>query len=38
VRPFAWKNAFPKVNAVDPDYSAEIKRKWQGKLRFLDGS
>jgi 4-hydroxy-3-polyprenylbenzoate decarboxylase len=37
VRPFAWKDAFPKVNAVDPAYSAEVARKWAGKLKFLDG-
>jgi UbiD family decarboxylase len=37
VRPFAWKDEFPKVNAVDPKYSAEIACKWAGKLKFLDG-
>jgi 4-hydroxy-3-polyprenylbenzoate decarboxylase len=36
VRPFAWKDDFPKVNAVDPDYAAEVARKWTGKLKFLD--
>jgi 4-hydroxy-3-polyprenylbenzoate decarboxylase len=36
VRPFAWKDKFPQVNAVDPAYSAEIARKWAGKLKFLD--
>jgi UbiD family decarboxylase len=36
VRPFAWKDAFPKVNAVDPAYAAEVARKWAGKLKFLD--
>ena len=35
VRPYAWKDQFPKVNAVDPAYSAEIAQKWAGKLRFL---
>ncbi len=35
VRPWAWKDKFPKVNAIDPDYAAEIKRKWMGKLKFL---
>ena len=36
VRPFAWKDEFPKVNAVDADYAAEVARKWAGKLKFLD--
>jgi UbiD family decarboxylase len=36
VRPFAWKDEFPKVNAVDPAYAAEVARKWAGKLKFLD--
>ena len=36
VRPFAWKDEFPKVNAVDPAYSSEVARKWKGKLKFLD--
>jgi hypothetical protein len=37
VRPYAWKDQFPKVNAVDPAYSAEVAQKWAGKLKFLDG-
>jgi 4-hydroxy-3-polyprenylbenzoate decarboxylase len=37
VRPWHWKDAFPKVNSVDPDYAAEIERKWAGKLKFLKG-
>ena len=24
VRPYAWKDEFPKVNAVDPAYAAEV--------------
>ena len=36
VRPFAWKDDFPQVNKVDPAYSAEVARKWAGKLKFLD--
>jgi 4-hydroxy-3-polyprenylbenzoate decarboxylase len=35
VRPWAWKDKFPKVNAIDPAYAAEIERKWAGKLKFL---
>jgi 4-hydroxy-3-polyprenylbenzoate decarboxylase len=36
VRPWHWKDEFPKVNAVDRAYAAEIARKWRGKLKFLD--
>ena len=36
VRPFHWKDQFPKVNAVDPAYAAEVARKWKGTLKFLD--
>ncbi len=37
VRPFAWKKEFPQVNAVRPDYADEIRKRWAGKLRFLNG-
>jgi UbiD family decarboxylase len=36
VRPWAWRDQFPKVNAVDPAYAAEVARKWAGKVKFLD--
>jgi UbiD family decarboxylase len=36
VRPWHWRESFPKVNAVDPAYSAEVAGKWAGKLKFLD--
>jgi UbiD family decarboxylase len=36
VRPYHWKDKFPKVNSVDPVYAAEVERKWAGKLKFLD--
>jgi UbiD family decarboxylase len=36
VRPYAWKDQFPKVNKVDPAYAAEVARKWAGKVKFLD--
>jgi 4-hydroxy-3-polyprenylbenzoate decarboxylase len=36
VRPYHWKDRFPKVNAVDRDYAAEIKAKWADKLEFLN--
>ncbi len=35
VRPYRWKDQFPKVNAFAPDYLAEVERKWKGQLRFL---
>lgn len=35
VRPWHWKDQFPKVNAVDPKYAEEVRRKWADKLPFL---
>ncbi len=35
VRPWHRKDEFPRVNAVDPAYAEEIRRKWADKLRFL---
>ena len=35
VRPFHWKDEFPKVNAVSPEYANEIRTKWKSKLQFL---
>jgi 4-hydroxy-3-polyprenylbenzoate decarboxylase len=35
VRPYHWKDQFPKVNAVSKDYAAEVERKWAAKLPFL---
>ncbi len=35
VRPFHWKDQFPKVNAVPADYAESVRAKWAGKLRFL---
>jgi 4-hydroxy-3-polyprenylbenzoate decarboxylase len=37
VRPFAWRDEFPKVNAVAPAYAEEVRRKWLGKAKFLAG-
>jgi 4-hydroxy-3-polyprenylbenzoate decarboxylase len=37
VRPFHWKDEFPKVNAVSPEYAEQVRSKWAGKLRFLAG-
>ena len=33
-RPFHWKDDFPKVNAVDRDYAADVRRKWADDLSF----
>ncbi|HET9148849.1 MAG TPA: UbiD family decarboxylase [Alphaproteobacteria bacterium] len=35
VKPYHWKDAFPKVNAVSRDYAEEVQKKWAGKLAFL---
>jgi UbiD family decarboxylase len=35
VRPFHWKERFPEVNSLDPDYAASIREKWAEKLPFL---
>jgi 4-hydroxy-3-polyprenylbenzoate decarboxylase len=36
VRPWHWKEQFPKVNAVSRDYADEVRRKWRDRLRFLN--
>jgi 4-hydroxy-3-polyprenylbenzoate decarboxylase len=35
VRPFHWKDQFPPVNAIAPDYAEAIRRKWSDALPFL---
>jgi 4-hydroxy-3-polyprenylbenzoate decarboxylase len=35
VRPYHWKDQFPKVNTVSKDYAEQVRRKWQDKLTFL---
>jgi UbiD family decarboxylase len=35
VRPYHWKDEFPKVNAVSPEYAEAIRRKWESKLPFM---
>ena len=35
VRPWAWRDQFPKVNAVSADYADKIRDKWKDKLEFL---
>jgi UbiD family decarboxylase len=36
VRPWHWKEDFPKVNAVEKGYADEIREKWKSKLKFLN--
>ena len=36
VRPWAWKDQFPRVNMVDHTYALQIANKWRGKLDFID--
>ena len=35
VRPWHWKDDFPKVNEVDREYAEEVRDKWKNKLKFL---
>ena len=35
VRPFPWKDSFPKVNLIDPAYAEEVRLKWVDQLRFV---
>ncbi len=35
VRPYHWKDQFPKVNTVSREYAEEVRKKWAGKLNFL---
>lgn len=35
VRPYHWRDEFPRVNAVSKSYSDEIRRKWADELSFL---
>jgi 4-hydroxy-3-polyprenylbenzoate decarboxylase len=35
VRPYHWKDQFPKVNTVSKEYAEQVRRKWQDKLTFL---
>jgi 4-hydroxy-3-polyprenylbenzoate decarboxylase len=35
VRPFAWKDEFPKVNTVSAEYADQVRDKWKDKLQFL---
>jgi 4-hydroxy-3-polyprenylbenzoate decarboxylase len=35
VRPYHWKDEFPRVNAIAKDYAEEVREKWQEQLPFL---
>ncbi len=35
VRPYHWKDQFPKVNMVSRDYADKIRLKWQDQLDYL---
>jgi len=35
VRPYHWKDQFPKVNELPRAYADEVRRKWQDRLAFL---
>ncbi|UCF95462.1 MAG: UbiD family decarboxylase, partial [Desulfobacterales bacterium] len=35
VRPYHWKDDFPKVNMVSREYAEEVRRKWEDTLPFL---
>jgi UbiD family decarboxylase len=37
VRPWHWKDDFPKVNAVEKGYADKVRNKWKSKLKFLRG-
>jgi 4-hydroxy-3-polyprenylbenzoate decarboxylase len=35
VRPFHWRQDFPRVNEIEKSYAVEMRQKWAGKLRFI---
>ncbi len=35
VRPYHWKDEFPKVNLIDPVYAESVRRKWHDQLRYI---
>ncbi len=34
-RPYAWKDSFPPVNAIDRELADAVRRKWADELPFL---
>jgi 4-hydroxy-3-polyprenylbenzoate decarboxylase len=35
VRPYHWKEEFPKVNLIDPSYAEKVRQKWMDKSKFI---
>jgi 4-hydroxy-3-polyprenylbenzoate decarboxylase len=35
VRPFHWKDDYPKVNLIEPEYAESVRKKWTSTARFL---
>ncbi len=35
VRPFHWKNDYPKTNQFEPDHLEQVRLKWESALPFL---
>jgi 4-hydroxy-3-polyprenylbenzoate decarboxylase len=35
VRPYEWRDEFPEVNQVEPNYAEQVRAKWASKLDFL---
>ena len=35
VRPFHWRQDFPRINEVEKSYADEMRHKWAGKLKFI---
>ena len=35
VRPWHWKDDFPKVNEVEKEFAEDVRAKWVGELPFL---
>jgi UbiD family decarboxylase len=36
VRPYHWRDHFPKVNSIDPASVESVRSKWKGKLDFIE--
>jgi UbiD family decarboxylase len=35
VRPYHWKDIYPRINEVSREHAEEVREKWKGKLKFL---
>jgi 4-hydroxy-3-polyprenylbenzoate decarboxylase len=38
VRPYHWKDEYPKVNLIDPAYAEQVRLKWRDKSKFIKKS